>query len=141
MKTNNQEMLMLATTALRDLYAGYPEGEIAAREGSGLRALVRELVEHQRGQGIDDEKGWDCDVTEDIPVDPAPMLPYTVVLLYPLCGDEQAQTFTGTVEAVSAPDAAVRAKQAACEDNWGDFEPEDFSVVAIFEGDLDPLWG
>jgi hypothetical protein len=64
----DRELLVLATTALRDLYVGYPHKEIAASGGQGLEKLLRELVSHLRSHGVNDEGGWDCDVTDDIPV-------------------------------------------------------------------------
>lgn len=62
------ELLAIATTALRDLHMGYPPKEIAAATGQGLEVLLTDLVTHLRGQGIDDEGGWDCDATNGIAV-------------------------------------------------------------------------
>jgi hypothetical protein len=62
-------LLAVATTALRDLYMDYPHKEICSIDGSlGLGELVRGLTAELRGRGIDDEGGWQCDVTEGIPV-------------------------------------------------------------------------
>ncbi|MCG7871036.1 MAG: hypothetical protein JAZ11_02910 [Candidatus Thiodiazotropha lotti] len=68
MSNQTEVLLVLATAALRDLYVGFPNDEIAASNGTGLDLLLQELVGHLRGLGIDDEGGWDCDVTQAIPV-------------------------------------------------------------------------
>lgn len=52
------EWLALATTALADLSKGYPAKEIGGATGQGLDHLLRELVEFQRGRGIDDGQAW-----------------------------------------------------------------------------------
>lgn len=62
------ELLAIATTAIRDLHKGYPEKEIAAPSGTGVEALLRELVTYLRENGVDDEGGWGCDATEGIEV-------------------------------------------------------------------------
>ncbi len=61
-------LLALATTALRDLYMGYPPDQIVANSGDGLDTLLRDLVGHLRGQGHDDDGGWDCAATQGIEV-------------------------------------------------------------------------
>jgi hypothetical protein len=60
------DRLYIATAALRDLYVGFPHDEIAALHGTGLRNLVRELVNYLRENGIDDEGALDCDAMEGI---------------------------------------------------------------------------
>lgn len=68
-KHNKTEVLLaLATAGLRDLHVGFPESEIASSNGVGLDCLLRELVGHLRSRGYDDEGGWDCEATKDIPV-------------------------------------------------------------------------
>jgi len=75
------ELLAAATTALRDLYAGYPESEIAAPSGKGVKVLLRDLVAYLRGSGFDDEGSWDCDATEGIEVRKTPEFePFTLVV-------------------------------------------------------------
>lgn len=66
--SRERELLHLATTALRDLYVGFPPREIAATQGEGLDLLLKELVGYLRGSGLDDEGGLDCNATKDIPV-------------------------------------------------------------------------
>lgn len=62
--------LATVTTALRDLYMGYDPASIVPLSGGagGLDKLLQELVAELRGRGIDDEGGWDCSATSDIPV-------------------------------------------------------------------------
>lgn len=70
-ESNNKcmEMLSIATSAIRDHYAGFPDDEIVAPSGSmGMKALLRDLVGYLRESGVDDDGGWDCDATEDIKV-------------------------------------------------------------------------
>jgi hypothetical protein len=75
------ELLAVATTAIRDLYMGYPQGEIAAPSGMGIKPLLRDLVTHLRENGIDDEGSWDCDATEGIEVRKTPTFePFTLVV-------------------------------------------------------------
>lgn len=62
------ELLPLATTALRDLSMDWPPEEIASHGGKGLDELLRQCVVHLRGLGIDDEGGWDTAATAGIPV-------------------------------------------------------------------------
>lgn len=62
------ELLALAATALRDLHQGYPEDELAGHSGKGLAHLLPDIVTHLREHGINDEGGWDCDLTDGIPV-------------------------------------------------------------------------
>lgn len=59
------EMLALATTALRDLSAGYPAKEISGRSGMGLTTLLKDLVMFCRDNGIDDEGGWGLDARDN----------------------------------------------------------------------------
>lgn len=63
-----RELLAFATSGLRDTHMGFPEREIAAPDGDGLRGLLRACVSHLRSTGWDDEGGWDCEHTSDIPV-------------------------------------------------------------------------
>ena len=63
-----QELFEMAVSALRDLYMGYPPSEIVSMRGQGLDNLLVECVEALRGRGVDDDGGWDCDVTEGIRV-------------------------------------------------------------------------
>jgi hypothetical protein len=60
------DRLYIATAALRDLHVGFPHDEIAAVHGTGLRKLVRELVNFLRENGIDDEGALDCEVMDEI---------------------------------------------------------------------------
>jgi hypothetical protein len=62
------DLLCCAATALRDLYNDWPHREIASPQGKGLDDLLRVLVTHLRGKGVDDDGGWDCDATEGIAV-------------------------------------------------------------------------
>lgn len=63
------DLLCLAASALRDIREGFPHDELAAPGGNiGLDPLLTEIVTHLRGQGIDDDHGWDCDLTTTIPV-------------------------------------------------------------------------
>lgn len=66
--SKHMELLAIATTAIRDIYMGYPDKEIAAPSGMGIKNLLRDLVSYLRENGVDDEGGWDCDATEDIKV-------------------------------------------------------------------------
>lgn len=67
--TRTLQLLSLATTGLRDLSMDWPAGQIAAADGrKGLSALLIQAVTHLRSMGVDDEKGWDTLLTEDIPV-------------------------------------------------------------------------
>jgi hypothetical protein len=62
-------LLSSAATGLHDIRLGVEERHLVAPSGLvGDGLLLRELVVALRGRGVDDEKGWDCDVTEDIPV-------------------------------------------------------------------------
>jgi hypothetical protein len=75
------ELLAVATTAIKDLYMGYPQGEIAAPSGMGMKTLLRDLVTHFRENGIDDEGSWDCDATEGVEVRKTPTFePFTLVV-------------------------------------------------------------
>lgn len=68
-EARDEEILCIVTSALRDLSEDWPAQEIVALDGEeGLKALLRGLVTELRGRGINDEGGWDCDVTKDIPV-------------------------------------------------------------------------
>lgn len=60
------ELLAFATTALRDIHTGYPDKEIVAPSGMGLKTLLCDLVGYLRENGVDDEGGWECDATEGI---------------------------------------------------------------------------
>lgn len=62
------ELLCLATAALRDVREGFPLDEIAASNQTGLDHLLRELAGYLRGNGINDEGGFECSATQDIPV-------------------------------------------------------------------------
>lgn len=62
------ELLAIAATAFRDKYVGFPDDEIVAPSGMGMRTLLRDIVKYLRDNGVDDEGGWDCDATEDIKV-------------------------------------------------------------------------
>jgi hypothetical protein len=75
------ELLAVATTAIRDQYMGFPDDEIVAPSGMGMKILLRDLVTHLRGNGIDDEGSWDCDATEGIEVRKTPTFePFTLVV-------------------------------------------------------------
>jgi hypothetical protein len=75
------ELLAVATTAIRDQYMGFPDDEIVAPSGMGIRTLLRDLVTYLRENGVDDEGGWDCDATEDIAVKETPdFKPFTLVV-------------------------------------------------------------
>jgi len=63
-----QDLLAIATTAIRDLYMGYPEEEIVAASGTGLKTLLKDLVSHLRESGVDDQGGWDSEATSGIAV-------------------------------------------------------------------------
>lgn len=47
----DRELLLFATAALRDLCVGFPFGEIAGPNGSGLELLLKGLTGYLRGQG------------------------------------------------------------------------------------------
>jgi len=58
-KTNmskERDLLIRATTALRDLHMGYKPKDVDA---NGVDNLIMELVIHLRQQGVDDEGGWE----------------------------------------------------------------------------------
>jgi hypothetical protein len=75
------ELLAVATTAIRDQYMGFPDDEIVAPSGMGMKTLLRDLVTYLRENGIDDEGGWDCDATEGIEVRKTPTFePFTLVV-------------------------------------------------------------
>lgn len=62
-------------------YMGYPDKEIAAPSGMGIKILLRDLVGYLRENGVDDEGGWDCDATEDIEIKHPPALsPFKLVV-------------------------------------------------------------
>lgn len=67
-KENERLLGLLAhvTTAVRDIYMDQPP--MAPSGATGVDALLHELVAELRGRGIDDEGGWDCDITQNIPV-------------------------------------------------------------------------
>jgi hypothetical protein len=74
------QLLAAATTAIRDLQAGYPANEIVAPSGMGVDTLLRDLVAYLRGIGFDDEGSWDCDATDGIEVRKTPEFePFTLV--------------------------------------------------------------
>jgi len=63
--------------------------------------------------------------------------PYTVVLLYPDTGGG-IETYINVANQ-SCPRAAVYAvRELAFEANDGEYQPEDFTLVACFKGDLVP---
>lgn len=75
------KLLTTATTAIRDLQAGYRNEDIIAPSGRGVNALLRDLVTYLRGNGVDDEGAWDCDATEGIAVRKTPDFePFTLVV-------------------------------------------------------------
>lgn len=75
------DLLSTATTAIRDLYADYPENAISAQSGKSVKSLLRDLVAYLRGNGVDDKGAWDCDATEGIAVRRAPIFePFTLVV-------------------------------------------------------------
>jgi hypothetical protein len=75
------ELLAIAATAIRDHYRGYPDDEIVAPSGMGMKNLLRDLVTYLRENGVDDEGGWDSDITEGIAVRRAPRFePFTLVV-------------------------------------------------------------
>lgn len=64
-----RELLCCATTAVRDLDAGYQSKDIAAPfGGQGLDSLMIECVTHLRSQGENDDGAWDIEATRNIPV-------------------------------------------------------------------------
>lgn len=62
---------------------------------------------------------------------------YTVVLLYPdyLAQDFGSDTYINTAEADNARDAAGAIQKMAADANNGDAPPEDFGVIAVFQGE------
>jgi len=75
------KLLNAATTAIRDLYSGYPANEIVAPSGMGAQAILRDLVTYLRENGVDDQGAWDCDATEGIAVRKPPVFqPFTLVV-------------------------------------------------------------
>lgn len=66
------ELLAIAATAIRDQHMGFPDGEIVAPSGMGMRTLLRDIVQYLRDNGVDDEGGWDCDAAEGIKVERLP---------------------------------------------------------------------
>jgi hypothetical protein len=75
------ELLAVAATAIRDQYMGFPDDEIVAPSGMGIKTLLRDLVTYLRENGVDDEGGWDSDITEGIAVRRAPCFePFTLVV-------------------------------------------------------------
>jgi hypothetical protein len=76
------DLLCLAASALRDIREGWPLDELAAPGGNiGLDPLLTEIVTHLRGQGINDDQGWDCEITATIPVATPMPSTYPVVVL------------------------------------------------------------
>jgi hypothetical protein len=69
---NSIQLLTTATTAIRDIQAGYRDNDIVAPSGRGVNALLRDLVTYLRENGVDDEGAWDCDATEGIAVRKTP---------------------------------------------------------------------
>lgn len=63
---SESDLLALATTALVDLSNGYPEQEIAAVYGTGLKTLIGELARFQRKHGYDDDGTWG-EVVNEVP--------------------------------------------------------------------------
>lgn len=78
--SKSTELLSAATTALRDIYMGYPETEIKAPSGTGIKNLLRDLVAYLRECGVDDEGGWDCDATEGIKIGRLSVKPFKLVI-------------------------------------------------------------
>jgi len=54
--SKERELLIRATTALRDIYMGYNPKDV---DTNGVDDLIMELVIHLRQQGVDDEGGWE----------------------------------------------------------------------------------
>lgn len=77
-----QDLLAIATTAIRDLYMGYPEEEIVAASGTGLKTLLKDLVSHLRESGVDDQGGWDSEATSGIAVRRHPQLSFQPFKLF-----------------------------------------------------------
>ena len=74
-------LLYLAATALRDHYVGFPDSEIVAESGMGMRTLLRDIVQYLRESGVDDDGGWACDATKDINVRfPVQFEPFTMIV-------------------------------------------------------------
>jgi hypothetical protein len=64
----DRELLQYAASALRDIRAGCAPKDLASPGNGGLDDLLVQTVTHLRSQGVDDEGGWDCDITREIPV-------------------------------------------------------------------------
>lgn len=64
------------------------------------------------------------------------MKEFTVILIYPdYACDTFGDTWCGPVEAINPADAAVVAQKLCAADNPNqEVKPEDFGVVAVFEG-------
>lgn len=78
---NSIQLLTAATTAIRDLQAGYRDDDIVAPSGRGVNTLLRDLVTYLRENGVDDEGAWDCAATADIEVRKVPDFePFTLVV-------------------------------------------------------------
>lgn len=75
------ELLAFATTALRNIHMGYPDKEIMAPSGMGLKTLLCDLVGYLRENRVDDEGGWECDATEGIEAKRLPVFePFKLVV-------------------------------------------------------------
>lgn len=62
---------------------------------------------------------------------------YTVILLYPdySTNDFGGDTYIDSIEAKTPKDAARMIQGLAADVNGGDIPPEDFRVIAVFQGD------
>jgi hypothetical protein len=58
---------------------------------------------------------------------------YTVILAYPLI-DDKIETYIEFTEAADPITAEQNVRNMASEANYGDIEPEEFALVAVFKG-------
>lgn len=126
--------LDLAITALNDIDNGFPLKELSSTQGTGIASVLEELKQFKQ----EIEKAVKSQSTEEPGSDSR--LPFTVVLLYPLNPDRlhtnDVDSYITVVSELDPYSAAFAARKKASEENNVSISPDDFSVVAVFEGDV-----
>lgn len=67
------------------------------------------------------------------------MFTYTVLLAYPY--EDPIQTYLAHVTGDTTEEAIKEGRRKACDDNDGNYDPEDFEVLAVFYGYRSDLKG